>query len=583
MSDDGVVFLAVNKINLRLGGPAGTGIMNTGMMFSKACSRIGLHVFDYPEYPSLIRGGHNTYLVRAEDEPLHSHIRMVDVLIAFDEPTLSLHADELKEDSLVVYDDATVKPARTRLRQGIRCPLPLQRLVTEAGGTEVMANTVALAAVLGILDYDFAVFETIIRDQFKGKPEVAELNVKVARHGYDYAQQHYEHLSHYRLSKTAAPKRMVLSGNEAIALGAVKAGMKFYAAYPMTPSSSILHNLAAWQERHGIVVKHAEDEISVINMAVGAGYAGVRAMCGTSGGGFALMNEAIALAGITETPLVIVEVQRPGPATGMPTWTEQGDLQYVLHAGHGEFPRFVLAPGDVEECFWLTVEAFNIAERYQTPVIILSDKYLGESHRTMEFPDLSQVRIDRGKLLTQTPAGYLRYQVTDDGISPRALPGTPDGFSLSNSYEHDEFGWVTEEPESRKRMVEKRTRKGETYKREMPQPGLIGAPDASLTIVSWGSNKGPILGAMKFLQGEGIVVNYLHLTHLSPFPAERVAELLTQAKRTLLIENNGTGQLGQLIRAETGIELKERFLRYDGRPHSPEEIHDKIRAMLRGA
>ncbi len=580
----GGAFLAVNRISLRIGGEAGYGIMQAGLMFSKCCSRIGLHVFDYTEYPSLIRGGHNTYQVRAEEGPVNSHLRTVDVLIALDEPTLTLHADELKDDSLIIYDEKAIHPEHSRLKRGIRCPMPLKELVAEVGGPEIMQNTLALAAALGIVDYPFAVFEGIIRDSFgEKKQEVADQNVAVARKGYDYAKERYGHHSHYRLTPVAdAPKRMVITGNEALALGAVKGGLKFYAAYPMTPSSSILHTLAAWQERHGIVVKQGEDEIGVVNMAMGAGYAGVRSMCATSGGGFALMNETYAMAGIAEIPIVICEVQRPGPASGMPTWTDQGDLQYVLHAGHGEFPRIVLAPGDVEECFWLAVEALNTAEQFQTPVIIISDKYLAESHRTMDPPDVSKVRIERGRIVREEPQHYLRYENTADGISPRTLPGVPAGFHLCNSYEHDEFGWTTEEAALRNRQVEKRARKLESYRKEQLQPALVGPEQAAVTIVSWGSTKGPVRDAMAWLAKDGYAAEHLHLTHLSPFPSATVTKLL-EGKRTLLVENNSLGQLGILIRAETGIVLQERLLRYDGRPIEPEQVYDKVRAMLGGS
>jgi 2-oxoglutarate/2-oxoacid ferredoxin oxidoreductase subunit alpha len=573
--------LGVNKVSIRIGGPAGAGIMQAGLMLSKACSRIGLHVFDYIEYPSLIRGGHNTYLVRADAEPVRSQVKHVDVLIALDEPTLTIHAGELDKESIVIYDPAAVHPENTKLGLGILCPVPLKELVAAVGGPEIMQNTVALAAALGILDFDFSVFEGIIKDQFDAKKaEVAQQNIDVARKGYDYAQQQYEKHSHHRLTAVKAPKRMVMTGNEAIALGAVAAGMKFFAAYPMTPASSILHVLAGWQEKHDLIIKHAEDEISVINMGVGAGYAGVRSMVATSGGGYALMNEGVSLAAITEVPVVVVEVQRPGPATGMPTWTDQGDLKYVLSSGHGEFTHFVLAPGDVEECFSLTAEAFNIAEKYQTPVFVMSDKYLAESHKTAE--KFGKVRIERGKLLRSPQKNYLRYADTADGISPRTIPGVPGGFFLANSYEHNEYGWTSEDGSVRVRMSQKRARKEETYRKEMPQPSLVGAKDADLTIVGWGSTKGPILDAMDWLAKDGVKVNFLQLTHISPFPVETVQKLLRAAKRTLLIENNATGQLGSVIREQTGIELKERFLRSDGRPFCPEDIYDKVKSMLGG-
>lgn len=560
------------------------GIMQTGLIFSKCCSRIGLHVFDIVDYPSLIRGGHNTYHIRAEDEEVRSQIYTVNILIALDEATLNIHCDELGEESLVIYDEKRVKPEQTRLHRGIRCPLPLIETVKELGAEEVMKNTVALGAALGMLDYPMSVFEGIIKDAFKGKKQaVIKENIAAAKKGYALGKERYRHQSSFTLTPvTDAPKRMVVTGNEAIALGAVKAGLKLYAAYPMTPASSILHTLAAWQERHDILVKQTEDEVGTINLGIGAGYAGVRAMVGTSGGGFALMQEGISLAGITETPIVIVEVQRGGPGTGIPTFSEQADLRFVMHAGHGDFPKIVLAPGDVEEAFHLTTQAFNLAEKYQTPVIIISDKHLGESHRTAPLFDTGGYRVDRGKLLREAPENYLRYLDQPDGISPRTIPGVKNGFFVANSDEHEPFGYSCEEIPNRNQQMEKRMRKLETLKAEIPEPEVVGDEEAELTLVSWGSTKGAVLDALTWLRKDGHKVNYLHLNWVTPFPAEAVKRILSAAKRTLLLENNYTAQMGGVIRQETGIGLPEQMLRYDGRPFYPEDIYQRAASMLGG-
>ncbi len=573
--------MAENKISLRIGGPAGMGIMQTGLLFSKCCARIGLHVFDYIEYPSLIRGGHNTYQIRADHEEIHSQVVPVDILIALDEATMNIHCDELRDHSIVIYDGKTVKPENTRLHCGIRCPLPMSEIIQELGAKEIMRNTLALGAALGIMDYPFEVCEGVIRDIFKGKKEeIIKEDVDAARRGYDLGKEKYRHLSQFTLHTVDSPKRMVLTGNEAIALGAVKGGLKIYAAYPMTPASSILHTLAAWQERHNIVVKQTEDEVGTINFAIGAGFAGVRAMVGTSGGGFALMQEGISLGGITETPVVVVEVQRGGPGTGVPTFTEQADLKFVLNAGHGDFPRILLAPGDVEEAFHLTTTALNLAEKYQTPVMIISDKYLGESHKSAELFDTSNYTIDRGKLLREAPPNYLRYEDSPDGISPRTIPGVPNGLFLANSDEHTPFGWSCEEIPNRNTQMEKRMRKLETLKQEMPGPNLYGPEDADLTIVTWGSMKGPVLEAMNWLNREGCKVNVLHLTWVSPFPVEAVTNVLVNAKKTLMVENNFSSQMAGVIREQTGIAVQEKLLKYDGRPFWPEEVYDKVRSML---
>jgi len=369
-----------------------------------------------------------------------------------------------------------------------------------------------------------------------------------------------------------------------IGMAAIAAGCKFYCAYPMTPSSTILHYLAAKSEKSQMVVKHAEDEISVINMALGASWAGVRSMTGTSGGGYALMVEAVSLAGITEMPIVIAMGQRPGPATGMPTWTEQGDLLFILHSGHGEFPKIILAPGDMEETYRLTLEAFNLADIYQTPVFILVDKYLQEGHQSVEEFRIKnlELKINRGKLLSdkdlQNITNYKRYQITDDGISPRALPGMKNVLHQVNSYEHLEDGHTTEEENERTKQVDKRNRKTTTFlAQDAKLPVLYGKKEAALTIIAWGSMKGPILQAM---QGNEDKFNLLHFTYLWPMPSEPVTKILKDCRKTLLVENNSTGQLGQLLKMVTGIGIDNRLLKYSGRPFYPEEILEKIKETL---
>jgi 2-oxoglutarate ferredoxin oxidoreductase subunit alpha len=339
--------------------------------------------------------------------------------------------------------------------------------------------------------------------------------------------------------------------------------------------------MAEHAESYGIVVKHAEDEISVVNMAIGAGHMGVRSMCATSGGGFALMNEGYGLAAITETPVLIVLVQRPGPATGLPTWTGQGDLQYALHAAQGEFPRFVLAPGDVSEAFYMTAEALNVAEEYQSPVLLLSDKQLAESHETVPPFDQSKIEIRRGKCVTQRQLNaqkdFKRYDVSvEDGVSPRSFPGMKAGIFIANSDEHDEKGFTEESSENAIAMFQKRQRKFEDFKSKMSQPKLVGDKNADVTFVFWGSVKGAVQEAMKKLKEYKTTTNHLQITWLSPFPSETVLKILNASKRVLLVENNMDGQLGQLIREQTGFEIKEKILKYDGRPFFPEEIIEYI-------
>jgi 2-oxoglutarate ferredoxin oxidoreductase subunit alpha len=566
------------QFNFKIGGEAGFGIMVTGLMFSKTATRSGYHIFDYTEYPSLIRGGHNTYQVTVSQDEVFASPNKVDLLVALNQETSEIHVPELNPGAGLIFDNKEFALKGPILRRAKKLyPVPLNLLAQKAGGTELMRNTVALGAVLALVGGDLAILKAVIKDAFSDKKEaIIKANLKAATLGFDYVQESFQPWGKV-LTKRKAEKRLVLTGNEAISLGAIAGGLKFFAAYPMTPASSILHVLAGKAREYGLVVKHAEDEIAVINMAIGAAFAGARSLVATSGGGFSLMTEGVGLAGITETGVVIVNAQRPGPATGMPTWTEQGDLRFMLHAAQGEFPRIVLAPGDVAEAFYLTAQALNLAEKYQTPVIILVDKFLSESHQSPAFFDGNKLKIERGKLVSGSE-NYQRYHLTADGVSPRVLPGDEESLSLANSYEHDEAGYSTEESRRRTRMVEKRAQKISTALIDLPEPELYGSEEAQLTLIGWGSTKGPIREAIRQL-GNKLKVNHLHLNWLSPFPAEAVGRILTQATKTLMIENNHDGQLAGWIRQQTGVEIKNKLLKFDGRPFYPEEIIKKIKDL----
>lgn len=376
---------------------------------------------------------------------------------------------------------------------------------------------------------------------------------------------------------------MFISGNEAIGLGAIRAGMKIFVAYPMSPATSLLHFLADMQKYFDIVVLQPESEIAAINMVIGSWFAGARAMTATSGGGFSLMVEALGQAGITETPVVIVLVQRQGPSTGLPTHTAQGDLRFVLHASQGEFPRVVIAPGDIEEAFYLTVEAFNIAEKYQLPVIILSDKYLAESYASIPPFDLDKAKVERGDLITDYFEGdYKRYKITPNGISPIALPGTKNAIIKANTLEHDEYGFSTEDPEIVTKMIEKRFRKLISLSNELRSKGLwykVHSDDGEITIISWGSTKGPILEAMKLLEKDSIKAKFIQLVFLSPFPKDELKKLISETK-VVTIENNMTGQLASLLREHLLISPDYQILKYDGNPFYPEEIYEKVKKVV---
>lgn len=570
----------------KIGGEAGYGIMSSGLIFAKTCLRSGYFVVDANEYPSLIRGGHNTYIVRASTEKIFSIVKSVDVLVALNKNAVVYDQDELSSDSHIILNTDKVSEDEVKsLTKSKVYPIPLISLTKESGGKDVMANTVALGATVALLNGDFEVLSAVIAEVFgANKKEVVDINVAVAKAGFDYTKEHFQVKTNYSLQKQEGKEELLfLSGNDGICLGAVRAGCKFFAAYPMTPINSIINYFAKKGPEIGVVYKQPEDEISAINMAIGASFAGVRAMTATSGGGFSLMTEGYGMAGITETPLVIIEGQRPGPATGLPTWGGQADLKFVLHAAQDEFLRIVLAPGDPEESFWLTAEAFNLAEKYQTTVLVLTDKHLGESRYWSPMINASDYKIERGALLSETDQQkeYQRYEITNSGISPRAIPGRK-GFTFrANSDEHSELGFSEESAENRAAQMEKRMKKLELCQKEIPDPKVYGDKNAKIILVGWGSSKGPILEAQKMLAERKIATKFLHLTYMNPLPEKFLEKFFGTVKKekVLMVEQNYTAQCAALIREKIGYEIKDKFLKYDGRPFFPEEIVEKVRDL----
>lgn len=583
--------MEINRVHWKIGGAAGQGVKSSGLIFAKTCTHAGLHIFGYTEYPSLIKGGHNIYQVRVEENPVPTLIRPINMLVALDRETIWLHKNELAAHAVIIYDGDRIKVDEVEYgRPDVQfCSIPALDISQRLKVDDIMENQVFLGATFALLDLDFKYLKKVIKKEFAGKgKDIIDKDVHAAQSGYEYARAKFNtaNFPHQLKPVENQANKMMLTGNDAIALGAIKAGCKFYAAYPMTPASSILHTMAEHADDYGIVVKHAEDEISVANMTVGAGHVGARAMCATSGGGFALMGETYSLAAMTETPLVMVEAQRGGPATGIPTWTEQADLKFVLNSGHGEFPRFVIAPGDPEEAYYLTADAFNIAERFQSPVVILTDKHLAESHWSYPFFD-KEVKIDRGSWATNdeianTQGRFKRYSFdAPGGVSKRVVPGQhKNGIYLANSDEHDEYGYSNEEIDNRNRMSRKRMQKMDTYAAQMPWPNVYGSKDADLTIVCWGSTKTMALQALKWLNDEGRKVNVMHISYISPFPTQAVKAILGQSKMTLNVEHNATAQMAEVIRAHTSIEMNHHLLKNDGRPIFPEEIAEKVRALI---
>jgi 2-oxoglutarate ferredoxin oxidoreductase subunit alpha len=565
-------------LNFLVGGEAGQGIQTIGFVLGKTFSRGGLHVFADQDYESRIRGGHNFFRVRIKSSPVKAQSEKLDILVALDKPTIGLHRDEMKVNGLIMADRESLKLDAV---DPTIMNVPLERLALEAAGDKIMGNSVALGAVLGLMGFPFETLAATLNWHFAKTPEtVRQANAKAARAGYEYVRVHQPGSFQTTIPDGDARGRMFVNGNEAISLGAMAAGCKFVAAYPMTPITSVLEFLADKGLQYGIGVIQPEDEIAAINMVVGAGYAGVRAMTATSGSGFALMVEGLGLAGITETPAVIVLGQRPGPAVGLPTRTEQGELLFAIQAGSGEFPKVVLAPADAEEAFSLTAKAFNLAERFQIPVIVITDTHLANSYTDAAKFDLSSIKIERGEWADPgSIVDYQRYHLTASGISVRLAPGQSQSVVAADSDEHNEFGHLTENVQIRTQQTAKRLKKYELIKKALAPPRFEQMVNAGITLIGWGSAYGAIMEASEILKSRGVANNILHLSEIWPFPAEFVTAALKAAPVSVVIENNFSGQLAYLIRAETGLMVTARINKWDGRPISANYI---LEALKRG-
>jgi 2-oxoglutarate ferredoxin oxidoreductase subunit alpha len=574
------------EVRIKIGGPAGFGIKAAGQTLARLFTRAGYETFDLTEYPSLIKGGHNNYHLRISSEEIFSHVEPVDILVALDRDTVALHLDELTEGAAIIYDPGDLDIAEVEGVPEYACaiPVPLKEIVYDAGGIPIMRNTAALGAVLGHMRFPLDYLTGSIEQQFAHKaPEIAEQNVACATAGYEHAKDHECAFPYDMLPRQRDEHRILADGNEAVGIAAIAAGIGLYCAYPMTPASSLLHFFAKQAEQFDFVVKHTEDEIAAMNMVVGGAFGGTRSMCATSGGGFSLMVEAFGLAGVSESAVVVGLFTRPGPATGMPTWTEQSDLRFAIHASQGEFPRVVLAPGDREDAFHLTWQAFNLADVLQTPVIIIGDTYLSDNRQSIAPFDTSRVRIDRGELVTEGEVEeYARYRVTDSGVSPRVVPGIVGAEQVVNSYEHDEHGYgaAGEAAEVRIAQNEKRMRKLDLARTLVPPLQHYGPADAELSLLVFGSTKMPVREAMKWLVRDGIAVNLMQVVTVCPFPAEEVSEFLGRAKRSAIIEGNYTGQLQGLVREECLADVDHTLHRYDGRPFSPEQVCAFVKEVL---
>ncbi len=574
------------ELSILVGGEAGAGLDTTGQILLLCSSRGGLYAFGNTEIPSLIRGGHNSFSIRISSEKVLGHMQRVHILLALNEETITLHQDDVSEDGVIIYDGDILPDIRKKAwfrkdRQYI--PVPLTTFAKTIAQDPIAKNMVALGAAFALADYDINFVENVVEKQFKRKGDI------IIKRNHDAVLAGYGHVKSesinfpYKLTKTVAPAKILLSGNDAMCLGAIRAGVKFVGEYPMTPSSSILHYMAAEAQEYNIAVRQTEDELAAVNTVIGAGFTGIRAMAATSGGGFCLMTEGLGLAGMTETPIVIALCQRPGPSTGLPTRSEQGDLEFAMHASQGEFPRIILAPGDSEECFYMAGEAFNLAEEYQTPVIIMSDKYLSESKQTVDELDQTNITIERGKLLSDEEidrAPFQRFAWSDDGISGRSIPGQPKGMFVVASDEHDPIGNICEDPDNRKMQMEKRMRKLETASKAIKEKyRTYGSERANILLVSWGGTKGMILEAQEILKAQGISTKFLQLTVILPFPHE-IQKILEKTDTVIAIEQNYSAQLARVIRRETGFLIPHEIVKYTGRPFYATEIAETIQHIL---
>ena len=572
--------MKTNELNFFIGGKGGEGIDAPGTIFAKICMAAGLHVHTAAEFQNVIKGYNNTYQIRVSDKPVYSHINHYDLMLALDKDTTDLYLDNVVLGGAVIYD-----PQITDIeKEGVHLfPVPLREIAKEKVGMEIAKNVVGMGAVFALLHYNLDSLLDILEKNFSKKGnEVVAKNHAAAKAGYDYILENFEDVFEYKLENLdEINKSFLANGNLLASMGAIKAGCKFVSEYPMTPSSSVLHYMAKYAREYDISVNHVEDEISAINMAIGAGFAGTRSMTATSGGGYALMTEAIGMSGMIETPVVIIEVQRPGPSTGLPTRTGQADLRQVLHASQGDFPHIVLSPKTHKDAFYTAYEAFNLAEIYQCPVTVLMEKYMAENYVSVPFLKTDQLRINRGKLLTEDKIdeNFKRFETTSDGVSPRTIPSQKGGAHTASSYEHREDGYFTEKPDEVNTINEKRMRKMITLQNRLPLAELKGDENADVTLVCWGATYGAVRESMDLLRKEGISANMLHVKYLNPLQ-KNIQELLEKSKHLILVEGNIGAQLGGLLREKTGVNIEDKILDYTGRPFTPDGIAKKALAFL---
>ena len=558
-----------------IGGAAGDGIRESGATLGAILTELGYESYFSFTYPSLIRGGHNFARISFSKDKVFCDHEALDVLIALNEESIVLHREEMSHNSVVFADSFEQKDIEILKDNAVI--IPMANTVKELNASPIMRNSMALGALCYLIDLDYKLMQDVLAKVFKNKQP--EMNIQLADLGYELMKN--KNFRHSKKIEPSREKKEFVEGNVAFAKGLMKAGLDFYLGYPMTPATSILQFLASQQKDTSIRVIQPESELAVINMALGISYAGKRVAIGSATGGFALMQEAFSFAGIAEFPLVVAVSQRQGPATGLPTYSSQTDLRYAIHAGHGEFPKIVIAPGDQEETYYAGGQALNLAWKYQVPVIVLLDKLISEHSASVDL-NQKKIEVELGKVAKNTDQNYGRYEITEDGISPLAFPGTTNTTVKITSYEHDGHGITVDDPQSTEAMLNKRFRKTETIKADIGDFETVkvyGDKESKDVIVFWGSTKGPVLEAYeRYLKKE---VKLVQIVWMEPFDTKRVMQELEGANKIIDIECNHNGQLAGLLKEKTGITVTDKILKYDARPFDPARIAEEIISILK--
>jgi 2-oxoglutarate/2-oxoacid ferredoxin oxidoreductase subunit alpha len=561
----------MKDISIVLCGAAGQGIQTVEKILASILKLSGYYIFSTKEFMSRIRGGSNSTEIRVSDKPVNSFVEKIDILIPLDSKAVDHVKWRIDNNTIILGKKEFIEGKSEKIFE-----VPFTELAQEAGN-KLYANTVTVGLLSGMLGVDFSIVKDFISGFFKKKDkEIIEGNIEAGKKGYEIADKMIgEGFVDFKLKRNEKVKdHLLLSGTDLVSLGTIAGGCNFISSYPMSPSTGVLTFLSKQQEEFGMIVEQAESEICAVNMALGAFYAGARAMVTTSGGGFALMSEGLSLSGILETPIVVHLAQRPGPATGLPTRSEQGDLLFALFAGHGEFPRIIFSPGKTEDVFNLTRKAFDMADRFQVPVIVMTDQYLLDSSFLISSIDVSKIKIK--KYLVKTDKNYKRYKVTKNGISPRGIPGYGKGLVVVDSDEHDEEGHITEDLDLRSKMVDKRLNKMDLIEKEIEPPELIGSKKYKILVIGWGSTYYGIKEALKRLDNKNVA--FLHYKQIYPLHPDTI-KYIKKANKAVVIENNATSQFAKLIKMETGIQIDNSILKYNGLPFGVEEIVKELKKI----